>query len=382
MTTSHTDPRLPDPRLPDPRLTGTFCILEADGTPRQPGLIPTDTARLIAMYRAMRRARIFDERALVLQRQGRLGVYPLFGGMEATQVGAVLALDTPHDWLAPTYRGTGCALAYGLPMHKVILSWRAHPDGSRLDPHSHLLPFYTPIANQLPHATGIALAEKRLAEQGGREPRVTLAFVGDGGTSEGDFHVGLNFAAVFKVPAIFVIENNGWAISTPTSSQTAAATLASRGEGYGMPSVRVDGNDLLAMHHVTAEAVARARRGEGPTLIEAITYRVLPHTSSDDPARYRDSAEAEEWREKRDPGMRLRAYLSGRGLWSDLLEEAMIAEVDAELRAELELADAAPGIEPWELLEHVFETPTPEMREQQAELRALHPGDLHPGGKA
>ena len=364
----------PDPRLPDPRLTGTFGILDEQGTPRQPGLVPADAAHLTAMYRAMRRTRVFDERALMLQRQGRLGVYPCFGGMEATQVGAVLALDTPHDWLAPTYRGSGCALAYGLPMHKVILSWRAHPDGSRLDPASHLLPFYTPIANQLPHTAGIALAEKRLAEREGREPRVALAFVGDGGTSEGDFHVGLNFAAVFRVPAIFVIENNGWAISTPTSRQTAAATLASRGEGYGMPSVRVDGNDLLAVHHVTAEAVARARRGAGPTLIEAITYRVLPHTSSDDPARYRDSAEADEWRLHRDPGTRLRTYLSGRGLWSGAQEEAMTLEVDAELRRELELADAAPGIQPWELLEHVFETPTPEMREQQAELRALHPG--------
>ncbi|WP_407571856.1 thiamine pyrophosphate-dependent dehydrogenase E1 component subunit alpha [Deinococcus altitudinis] len=370
------------PNLTDPRLEGTFCILNENGAPRQPDLVPTDTARLRAMYRAMRRARIFDERALVLQRQGRLGVYPLFGGMEATQVGAVLALNTPHDWLAPTYRGTGCALAYGLPMHKVILSWRAHQGGSRLDPDSHLLPFYTPIANQLPHTTGIALAEKRLAASEGREPKVALAFVGDGGTSEGDFHVGLNFAAVFKVPAIFVIENNGWAISTPTSSQTAATTLASRGEGYGMPSVRVDGNDLLAVAHVTAEAVARARRGAGPTLIEAITYRVLPHTSSDDPARYRDSAEADEWREKRDPGMRLRTYLSGRGLWSDAQEEEMVVEVDAELRSELELADAAPGIQPWELLEHVFETPTPEMKEQQAELRALHSEALHPGGRA
>ena len=366
----------------DTRLEGAFCILDADGTPRQPTLIPQDPSTLLRMYRAMRRTRIFDERALVLQRQGRLGVYPLFGGMEATQVGAVLALNTPHDWLAPTYRGTGCALAYGLPMHKVILSWRAHQGGSRLDPASHLLPFYTPIANQLPHATGIALAEKRLAAREGREPRVVLASVGDGGTSEGDFHVGLNFAAVFKVPAIFVIENNGWAISTPTSSQTAAATLASRGEGYGMPAVRVDGNDLLAVHHVTAEAVARARRGEGPTLIEAVTYRVLPHTSSDDPARYRDSAEADEWREKRDPGLRLRTYLTGRGLWSDAQEETMVSEVDAELQSELELADAAPGIEPWELLEHVFETPTPEMREQQDELRALHPADLHPGVRA
>ncbi|ULH14243.1 thiamine pyrophosphate-dependent enzyme (plasmid) [Deinococcus sp. KNUC1210] len=358
----------------DPRLDGTFCILEADGTPRQPHLIPDDAAAL-RMYRAMRRARLFDERALVLQRQGRLGVYPLFGGMEATQVGAVLALNPPHDWLAPTYRGSGTALAYGLPMHKLISTWRGHPDGFRMNPEQHLLPFYTPIANQLPHAAGIALAEKRLAAREGRDPHVVLAFVGDGGTSEGDFHIGLNFAGAYRVPAVFVIENNGWAISTPTQLQTAATTLASRGEGYGIPAVRVDGNDLLAVHHVVKEAVSRARSGGGPTLIEAITYRVLPHTSSDDPARYHrteDAAQAEYWRQHRDPGQRLRAYLGGRGLWTDDLEQQLVAEVEEELRDALVQADAAPGIEPWELLEHVFEVPTPDLKEQQAELRALH----------
>ena len=359
----------------DPRLDGTFCILEADGTPRQPTLIPGDP-EVVRMYRAMRRARIFDERALVLQRQGRLGVYPLFGGMEATQVGAVLALTPPHDWLAPTYRGSGAALAYGMPIHKLILTWRGHPDGSRMNPDQHLLPFYTPIANQLPHAAGIALAEKRRADRVGKEPNVVLAFVGDGGTSEGDFHVGLNFAGVYRVPAVFLIENNGWAISTPTQLQTAATTLASRGEGYGMPAVRVDGNDLLAVHHVTSEAVTRARRGDGPTLIEAITYRVLPHTSSDDPTRYRgseDAAQADHWRLHRDPGQRLRAYLNGRGLWNDGQEQQLVAEVEAEIRDALTQADAAPGLEPWELLEYVFAVPTPEMREQQAELKRLHP---------
>ncbi|GGJ69540.1 thiamine pyrophosphate-dependent dehydrogenase E1 component subunit alpha [Deinococcus aquiradiocola] len=367
-----TVPASPGTDTPDPRLDDALTVLHPDGQVARPDLVPTDTAHVTRLYRAMRRARLFDERALLLQRQGRLGVYPLFGGMEATQVGAALALTPGRDWLAPTYRGSGCALAYGLPMSKVILNWRAHPDGFRMDPDLRVLPFYTPIANQLPHATGIALAEARHARREHRPSNVALAFVGDGGTSEGDFHVGLNFAGAYRAPAVFVIENNGWAISTPTSRQTAARTLASRGEGYGMPAVRVDGNDLLAVHHVTAEAVARARRGDGPTLIEAITYRILPHTSSDDPARYRDEVQAEAWK-RRDPGLRLRAYLTREGAWDERQEDDLVREVDAELRAAVHDADAAPDLEPWELLEHVFETPTPEMREQQAELRALHP---------
>ena len=374
-----TTPVSPTIPSPDPRLADTFCILAPDGSLLRPELLPSGPD-ILRLYRAMRRARIFDERALVLQRQGKLGVYPLFGGQEATQVGAALALDLARDWLAPTYRSSGCALAFGLPISKVILTWRAHPDGFRMDPDLRLLPFYVPIGNQLPHAAGIGLAERLKAQREGRDSAVVLAFVGDGGTSEGDFHVGLNFAGVYRAPVVFLIENNGWAISTPTQGQTAATTLASRGEGYGMPAVRVDGNDLLAVHHVTREAVQRARRGEGPTLIESVTYRVLPHTSSDDPSRYREEAEGQVWRTERDPARRVRAYLEGQGLWSASLEEELIAEVEAEIREALREADAAPGLAAWELLEHVFEQPTPELLEQQAELRALHGEQMYGGG--
>lgn len=354
----------------DPRLEGTFSVLDKGGVPLPDAQLP-DHPTLLRLYRAMRRARIFDDRALVWQRQGKLGVYPLFGGMEATQVGATLAIEPNRDWLAPTYRGSGAMLAYGHPIERILANWRTHPDANRFEAHQRILPVYTPIANQLPHITGIALAEKIQAGRGAREMNVALAFVGDGGTSEGDFHVGVNFAGVYGVPAIFIIENNGWAISTPTSTQTAAKTLASRGAGYGIPAVRVDGNDLLAVYQVASEAVARARRGEGPTLIEAITYRVMPHTSSDDPARYRDSAHSDAWNLQRNPGKRLRAYLESLGIWDEAQEEALIQEVEAELQAAMVRADAAPSLQAWELLDHVFETPTPDLLEQQAELRAL-----------
>jgi pyruvate dehydrogenase E1 component alpha subunit len=376
MTTTEAHPAPPE----DPRLANTFGILNPDGTPRRADLIPAG-AEVTRLYRAMRRARIFDDRALVLQRQGKLGVYPLFGGQEATQVGAALALDPARDWLAPTYRGSGCALAFGLPVSKIILTWRAHPDGFRMDSGLRLLPFYVPIGNQLPHAAGLGLAERLKAQREGRDSAAVLAFVGDGGTSEGDFHVGLNFAGVYRAPVVFLIENNGWAISTPTQGQTAATTLASRAQGYGMPAVRMDGNDLLAVHHVTQEAVVRARRGEGPTLIEAVTYRVLPHTSSDDPSRYRNEAEGEIWRSELAPARRVRVYLEGEGLWTAAQEEDLIAEVETEIREAVLVADAAPGLAAWELLEHVFVQPTPELLEQQAELRALH-GEQVQGGRS
>ena len=244
---------------PDPRLEGTLSVLSPSGELLRPDLVP-DEDTLLKLYVGMRRARIFDDRAMVLQRQGKLGVYPCFGGMEATQVGAALALED-GDWVLPTYRGSALAMLRGLPLDKLLLCWRGHPAGYEVSRDLHLLPFYIPIANQIPHTAGIALSEKRRGTG-----RVAMAFIGDGGTSEGDFHVGVNFAGAFGAPAIFVIENNGWAISTPTRVQTAAKNLASRAEGYGMPGVRVDGNDVLAMYHVTRDAAARARRGEGPSL--------------------------------------------------------------------------------------------------------------------
>lgn len=368
-------PQAPAP-VPDPRLEGALRLLDEAGQPLpDAGLagaaLPDDeTAR--RLYRLMRRARVWDDRALVLQRQGRIGVYPCFGGMEATGVGAAAALEG-GDWVAPTYRGSALALTRGLPLATLISMWRGHPAGFRYPPGLRLLPFYVPIANQLPHVAGLALAEARRAARDGTPCRVALGMIGDGGTSEGDFHVGVNFAGAFRAPAIIVIENNGWAISTPTHVQTAAATLASRAEGYGLPGVRVDGNDVLAVHAVVSAAAARARRGEGPTLIEAVTYRILPHTSSDDPARYRSEDEARAWR-ARDPNLRLRAYLSARGLWDDVQEEALVDEMEAEIRAGLAQADAeaAPGAEV--LFDHVYARPLPEMDEQRRSIQQQGPG--------
>ncbi len=348
---------------PDPRLEGTLSVLSPSGELLRPDLVPDDEI-ILKLYGGMRRARVFDDRAMVLQRQGKLGVYPCFGGMEATQVGAALALKD-GDWVLPTYRGTALAMLRGMSLAHILLAWRGHPAGYQVDPKLHILPFYIPIANQIPHTAGIALSEKRRGTG-----RLAMAFIGDGGTSEGDFHVGVNFAGAFGAPAIFVIENNGWAISTPTSVQTAAKNLASRAEGYGMPGIRVDGNDVLAMYHVTREAAERARRGEGPTLIEAITYRILPHTSSDDPKRYRQETEADAWR-GRDPGKRLRAYLEGRGLWSEEQEQAVIKGMEAEIKAAILEADQAAPIEPEALLEHIYAEPLDEMKDQLAEIRAL-----------
>ncbi len=336
-------------------------ILEPDGTTKRPDLVPTDTTLIEHLYKQMRRIRYFDDRAVILQRQGLLGVYPIYGGQEATQTACALALE-PGDWLAPTYRETGAALAFGLPMSQAILCWRYRIQGFQ-SPDLRLLPFYIPIANQFPHITGLAMASKLRGESS-----VALGFIGDGGSSEGDFHVGLNFAGVFGVPAVFVVTNNGWAISVPTAKQTAAKSIASRGEGYGLPGIQVDGNDVLAVHHVTREAVNRARQGDGPTLIEAMTYRIKPHTTSDDPGRYRSETEALVWSDERAPLRRMRLFMERHGLWDEQRETAWLEEIETELQQALELANAAREPEAWETLEHVYNTPTPTLLE---DMRAL-----------
>lgn len=325
--------------------------------------LPFSAEALRTGYGQMVRIRSFDERAVTLQRQGRLGVYPPFKGQEAAQVGAALAMRE-DDWLVPTYRETGAALVHGLSMSHAILYWRADPAGWRFPEGLRILPFYIPIATQLLHAVGIGSAARHLGQDW-----VAMTFIGDGGSSEGDFHEALNFAAVFRSPTVVVVQNNGWAISVPTERQMRNTRIADRAAGYGMPGVVVDGNDLVAMWHVTKEAVERARSGEGPTLVEAMTYRLAPHTTGDDPGRYRDAAEGAVW-EARDPILRLRKALEDMGAWDQDQEDALQAELTAEFKAAVAAADAVPATLPEAIVEHVFESMTPDARADWEELHA------------
>jgi len=341
-------------------MSGTVRYVSEDGRALQ--ALPLGREELVRGYRAMRRARLFDERAVTLQRQGRLGVFPPYRGQEAAQVGAALALE-PGDWLVPTYRETAAAIAHGLPLSTAILYWRAHPAGWSFPEGVRILPFYVPIATQLPHAVGVAHAG-RLRGEGW----VVLAFVGDGGTSEGDAHEALNFAAVYSAPVVFVVQNNGWAISVPTERQMRNTRIADRAVGYGIPGVRVDGNDLVAMWDVMRQAVARARAGEGPTLVEAVTYRLAPHTTSDDPSRYRDESLTAELG-RAEPVARMRALLEGLGLWSDEQEEALVAELREEFDAAVAEADEAPEPPPESIVEQVFAEMTADQRRAWEALR-------------
>jgi len=334
-----------------------------DGTAAGP--LPVAVADIVAGYRAVARARHFDERAVTLQRQGRLGVYPQFRGQEAAQVGAALALSAT-DWLVPTYRDTGAAITHGLPIETALLYWRSHPSGWAYPPDLRLLPFYVPIASQLTHAVGVAHAGKLLGADW-----AAMVFVGDGGSSEGDFHEALNFAAVYRDPVVFMVQNNGWAISVPTARQMRNTRIADRAVGYGMPGVTVDGNDFVAVLDAARQAVARAKAGEGPTLVEAVTYRLAPHTTSDDPGRYRDKTDAAE-EERAEPVGRLRRLLESKAAWSQSEEAALQQQLAEEFTAALAAADAVSSTglsDVRALVEHVFAEPGPDQRAAMEYLR-------------
>lgn len=257
-------------------------------------------------YRAMVVGRRFDAQATALTKQGRLAVYPSSRGQEACQVGSVLALED-GDWFFPTYRESVALVTRGIDPVEVLSLLRGDAHCGYDPRRHHVAPQCTPLATQTVHAAGLAYAERRKGTG-----RVALACVGDGATSEGDFHEALNFAAVFKAPVVFLVQNNQYAISVPLERQTAAPSLAYKGIGYGVPSERVDGNDPVAVLAVLAAAVEHARSGGGPFLVEAHTYRLEPHTNADDASRYRPDAESEEWR-RRDPVARLERYLRRRG---------------------------------------------------------------------
>ncbi len=296
------------------------------------------------LYRIMVLARTLDIRGLQLQRSGRIGFFIGGIGQEAAHIGSAYALK-PVDWIFPAYREIGSMLVLGITLKQLLNSYFANAEdlqkGRQLTnlfgvKSLNYVTGSAPIATQIPHAVGVALAAKLRGD-----PIVTMAYFGDGGTSENDFHAGMNFAGVFKTPTIFFCQNNHWAISLPIEKQTASETIAIKAKAYGFEGIRVDGNDILAVYRTTKEAVDKARKGGGPTLIEAVTYRMGPHSSSDDPKRYRTEEELAEW-QKRDPLIRFRKYLEKKGIWSEADEKKAQDDANSELDEAIAYAEKLP----------------------------------------
>lgn len=324
--------------------------------------IPEDL--LLKIYRTMLLTRRLDARMIDLQRQGRIGTFPPVTGHEAAHVGAVAVLRE-SDWLAPAYRELGAELWRGRQIDNVLMYWAGFDEGAVVEPNRNDLPLAVPIGTQTLHAVGLGYAMKYR-----KEDKVAMTFFGDGATSEGDVHEAMNFAAVLQAPVLFVCQNNQWAISIPRTRQTRAETLAQKAIAYGMPGMQVDGNDVLAVYVAAREAADRARSGGGPSLIECVTYRLVMHTTSDDPSRYRSEEEVQVWL-KRDPLPRFQDYLTKKGI---LTPEA-IATIEDDVKSEIQTAvDRAEermkaGADPLHMFDDVYAEMPPSLVEQREELR-------------
>jgi pyruvate dehydrogenase E1 component alpha subunit len=334
-----------------------LSILDSDGAldaALEPEISREDLRRL---YRGMLLGRRLDERMLRLQRQGRIGTFAPIKGQEASQMGSVFTLRRT-DWMVPSFRETAAMLWRGWPIEKILLLFAGYLEGSQPAPDQRDLPVTIPVATQLPHAVGLAYAAQYRGDDA-----VVMAYCGDGATSEGDFHEALNFAGVWHVPVVFVVQNNQWAISVPLKKQTHSRTLAQKALAYGFPGIQVDGNDVLAVYTASREAVDRARAGGGPTLVECVTYRLGVHTTADDPTRYRSAEEVEAW-ERKDPLSRFRAYLEKKNLLESNLEE----QVDEEIARGVQAFEATPPADPLAMFDHAYAEMPPHLRTQRAEL--------------
>jgi len=317
----------------------------------------------IGLYAWMVKARAFDQKMINLQRQGRVGTYAPFSGQEAAQIGSFAALDQ-RDWITTSYRELAGLMYHGLPIEQAMLVSMGHPDAGNMPGHLNIFPIQIIIAAQLLHAVGTAWASKLKGEGS-----ISVTYFGDGATSEGDFHEALNLASVQQIPVIFFCQNNQWAISLPASKQMATPTIAQKATAYGIEGVRVDGNDVLAVYQVMKTAVQRARRGEGPTLIEAVTYRLGSHSTADDPTRYRDHAEWKEWKENRDPLNRYRTFLQHQGLWHEEMERDIQDQAKQEIEAAVVKAESLPKAVPTTVFDHVFETMPKRFVQQKEEMQ-------------
>jgi pyruvate dehydrogenase E1 component alpha subunit len=344
-------------------------FLEPSG--RAAGPLPdfaNDPAALIPLYRAMVLTRRFDAKAIALQRTGRLGTFASSLGQEAVVVGLASAMQA-EDVLLPSYRETGAQLHRGVSLEELLLYWGGDERGSDFAIPRQDFPVSVPVASQCLHAVGVAYALKLR-----REPRVAVCVCGDGATSNGAFYEAINCAGAWRVPAVFVVNNNQWAISAPRAVQTAAETLAQKAIAAGIPGVQVDGNDVIAVRHGVAHAIARARAGEGASVVEALTYRLSDHTTADDASRYR-SPEAVSERWAADPIPRLRTYLAEAGVWSKAAEERLVEAINGEIDAAVERYLAARPQPPEAMFDHLYAELPRALAEQRAAAAAGAGGD-------
>ena len=316
-------------------------------------------ADLKKFFETMVLARTFNQRALALQREGRLGTYASILGQEASQIGSALALEA-DDWVFPSFRESGVFVARGYPLWLLYRYWAGDERGMKSPEGMNLFPMSVPVGTQIPHATGAAWAMKYK-----KAKSAAVAYFGDGGSSRGDFHESLNLAGVLKAPAIFICQNNQYAISVPRSRQTAARTIAQRALSYGIEGIQVDGNDIVAVYRATKDALQRARNGEGPSLIECFTYRLDDHTTADDASRYRPADEVEEWK-KKEPLIRLRLYMQKKGLWTKEYEDDAVKKAQEEADRNIQQAESYAPPDPGDIIRFTGDGLTPR---QQRELK-------------
>jgi len=340
-----------------------FQILDEEGNVVNEKSIPKLTDDDIRkMYYWMVLARKWDEVAWKLQREGRLLTFAPLIGQEASQVGSAYAMEK-DDWMFPMYRDNGAMILRGMPMEQLFQYWAGDERGLKIPDNVNIFTLAIPVGTQIPHAVGFAWGMKLQ-----KKKVVAVVYFGEAATSKGDFHEGLNFAGVFKVPLVAICENNQYAISVPRSRQTASETIAQKATAYGFEGIQVDGNDVFAVYKVTKDALNKARDGKGATLIECYTYRIGAHTTADDPTRYRSAEEVEYWK-KRDPIDRLRKFMIKKKIWSDSDEQKLLEEVEKKVNEAVKKAEAVEEPKPEDMFNYVYDKPTEQLRQQMQELK-------------
>ncbi|MGH7827528.1 MAG: pyruvate dehydrogenase (acetyl-transferring) E1 component subunit alpha [Candidatus Binatia bacterium] len=332
-------------------------VLDEDGNCDEELRPELSNEEIKKLFESMVLARTFDNKAFKLQREGRLGTYASILGQEAAQVGSAFALR-PEDWMFPSFREPGASFVRGLPMRMILQYWAGDERGSSIPEGQNDFPISIPVATQIPIAVGAALAAKAKGDR-----IAVMAYMGDGATSKGDFHEGLNFAGVFSAPVVFVCQNNQWAISVPLKRQTAAKTLAQKAFAYGFSGVQVDGNDVFAVYRATKDALSCAREGNGPTLIECVTYRLADHTTADDASRYRSREEVELWKRK-DPIERLRKYMEEKDLWTRSYDQSVRSEAKEKVEQAVHEEESFPPPDPRDMFRFTFQELTASLKEQ------------------